>query len=81
MASETQTSTEYIQHHLQNLAYGKLPEGYERADGSVLGADTWTIAHSTQEAADMGFWTFHLDTLGWSVVTNRRACKALLNWW
>ncbi len=68
MASETQTSTEYIQHHLQNLAYGKLPEGYERADGSVLGADTWTIAHSTQEAADMGFWTFHLDTLGWSVV-------------
>lgn len=67
MASEGQTSTEYIQHHLQNLAYGKLEAGYTRADGSVLTQDTWTIAHSSQEAADMGFWAVHLDTLGWSV--------------
>lgn len=67
MASEGQTSTEYIQHHLQNLAYGKLEAGYARADGTVLTQDTWTIAHSSQEAADMGFWAVHLDTLGWSV--------------
>ncbi|WOX03981.1 F0F1 ATP synthase subunit A [Microbulbifer pacificus] len=66
MAAE-QTATGYIQHHLQNLAYGKLPAGYTRADGSVLTDSTWTIAHSSQEAADMGFWAVHLDTLGWSI--------------
>lgn len=68
MASEAQSSIEYIQHHLQNMAFGKLPEGYQRYDGTVLQQDTWTLAHSYQEAADMGFWTFHLDTLGWGVV-------------
>jgi len=66
MAAE-QTATGYIQHHLQNLAYGKLPAGYTRADGTVLSDSTWTIAHSSQEAADMGFWAVHLDTLGWSI--------------
>ncbi|WGL15373.1 F0F1 ATP synthase subunit A [Microbulbifer bruguierae] len=66
MAAE-QTATGYIQHHLQNLAYGKLPAGYTRADGTVLSDSTWTIAHSPQEAADMGFWAVHLDTLGWSI--------------
>ncbi|MDY6842023.1 MAG: F0F1 ATP synthase subunit A, partial [Pseudomonadota bacterium] len=30
------SASEYIQHHLQNLTYGKLPAGYERADGTVL---------------------------------------------
>ena len=24
------STTEYIQHHLQNLVYGKLPDGFER---------------------------------------------------
>lgn len=64
-------STGYIQHHLQNMAYGELPAGYERhnADGtvSVLAEDTWTLAHSSAEAADMGFWAVHLDSLGWSI--------------
>lgn len=68
MASEAQTSVGYIQHHLQNLAYGQLPAGYERASGEVLDAATWTFAHSSQEAADMGFWTFHVDSLGWSII-------------
>lgn len=68
MASEALTSTDYIQHHLQNLAYGKLPAGYVRADGSVMAEDGWTLAHSAQEAADMGFWCLHLDTLGWGLV-------------
>lgn len=67
MASEALTSTDYIQHHLQNLAYGKLPAGYVRADGSVMAEDSWTLAHSAQEAADMGFWCLHLDTLGWGL--------------
>jgi F-type H+-transporting ATPase subunit a len=56
MASETITSSEYIKHHLQNLTFGQHPDG------------TWGFAHSAQEAADMGFWAFHVDTLGVSVV-------------
>lgn len=67
MATEGQTSTQYIQHHLQNLAYGKLEAGYVRADGSVVEQASWTLAHSSKEAADMGFWAIHLDTIGWSV--------------
>lgn len=71
MASEGQTSTQYIQHHLQNLTYGKLPAGYVRHDAEghvhVLKQDTWTLAHSSQEAKDMGFMALHLDTLGWSI--------------
>ncbi|WP_237059805.1 F0F1 ATP synthase subunit A [Microbulbifer sediminum] len=67
MAGEAQTATDYIQHHLQNMAYGKLPAGYTRADGTVLSESTWTMAHSSQEAADMGFWAIHLDSLGWAI--------------
>ncbi|HET8849408.1 MAG TPA: F0F1 ATP synthase subunit A [Marinobacter sp.] len=65
MAAET--PVEYIKHHLTNLTYGKLPEGYERADGSVVEATTWTFARTAQEAADMGFMAVHVDTLGWSI--------------
>lgn len=66
------TVTDYIQHHLQNMTYGKLPAGYHRhsADGKVhvLEHDTWTLAHSSEEAKDMGFNAVHLDTLGWGLV-------------
>lgn len=74
MASESGelTATGYIQHHLQNLTYGKLPAGYVRHDKygneQVLETSTWTIAHSSQEAKDMGFMAVHLDTIGWSIV-------------
>ena len=61
------TSNEYIQHHLQNMVLGKLPAGYERADGHILEEATWTLAHSPQEAKDMGFWSYNVDTLGWSI--------------
>lgn len=61
------SSADYIQHHLQNLTYGKLPAGYERYDGSVVQEATWTLAQSGAEATDMGFMAFHIDTLGWSV--------------
>ena len=50
-----QTSTEYIQHHLQNLVFGVHPE-------NGLG-----IARSAAEAKAMGFWAIHLDTMLWSV--------------
>src|SRR5512143_3727402 len=39
-----------IHHHLQNLTYGKLPDG------------AWGIAHTSEEAKAMGFWALNLDT-------------------
>jgi F-type H+-transporting ATPase subunit a len=72
MAGESQTTTGYIQHHLTNLTYGKLPAGYERLDqhGHVverLETDTWTMAHSAEEAKAMGFMAVHVDSMGWSI--------------
>jgi F-type H+-transporting ATPase subunit a len=72
MAGESQTTTGYIQHHLTNLTYGKLPAGYERLDhhGHVvekLEADTWTMAHSAEEAKAMGFMAVHVDSMAWSI--------------
>jgi F-type H+-transporting ATPase subunit a len=51
MSAEAQTSAQYITHHLQNLTYGKLPDG------------SWGFAHSAAEAKAMGFWAFHVDSL------------------
>ena len=56
MASEQPTSTEYIQHHLQNLTLGVHPDG------------TIGIAHGAEQARAMGFWAIHLDTMFWSIV-------------
>ena len=67
MAEENQDITGYIQHHLTNLAYGKLPAGYVRDDGQVLAESTWTMAHSGEEAAAMGFNKIHVDSMGWSI--------------
>lgn len=61
------SASEYIQHHLQNLTYGKLPAGYERADGTVIEQAGWTLAQNATEASDMGFMALHIDSLGWSV--------------
>jgi len=55
MASETASSAEYIQHHLTNLTYGKLPDG------------GWGLAHSAEEASAMGFWSVNVDSMAWSV--------------
>ena len=72
MAGNNPTTSEYISHHLTNLTFGKLPAGYERLDYDgnvveVLQQSQWTIAHGAQEASDMGFMAFHLDTIGWSI--------------
>ncbi len=56
MAGDTLTSSEYIKHHLTNLTYG------QHADGS------WGLAHTAEEAKEMGFWAFHVDTLGFSIL-------------
>jgi len=56
MAGENPASTtEYIQHHLQNLVYGNHPDS------------GWGFAHSAQEAAEMGFWAIHVDSMVWSI--------------
>ena len=56
MASgETVTSSEYISHHLTNLTFGRFPDGH------------WGLAHSVQEAKEMGFWALHLDSMFWSI--------------
>ncbi|KAA6185948.1 F0F1 ATP synthase subunit A [Thiohalocapsa marina] len=55
MASETLTAQQYIQHHLTNLTLGFHP------------TEGLTIAGNAEEAAAMGFWALHLDSLAWSV--------------
>ena len=68
MAGGTQTISEYIVHHLTNLTYGKLPAGFERWDGTVVGeAGHWGIAHGAAEAAAMGFTAIHVDSMAWSI--------------
>jgi len=56
------TASEYIQHHLQNLTWGRHPDGH------------WGIAHGAQEAADMGFWAIHLDSMFWSIFLGSLFC-------
>ena len=56
MASEAGGAQEYIRHHLQNLTYGLKDDG------------TWGLAANAEEAAGMGFWALHLDTLGFSLL-------------
>jgi len=55
MTAETPTSAEYIKHHLQNLTYGRHPDG------------SWGLAHSAQEAKQMGFMAIHVDTMGFAI--------------
>ncbi|MFP4136954.1 MAG: F0F1 ATP synthase subunit A [Halomonas sp.] len=57
------TATYYIQHHLQNLTFGYHPQ------------NGWSLASSSAEATEMGFWAIHLDTMGWSI-----AMGALFIW-
>ena len=57
------STTEYIQHHLQILVYGKLLAGFERHTENgveALGADTWTMAHGASELPRWGSWLFML---------------------
>ena len=67
-AGQEQTVSDYIVHHLTNLTYGKLPEGFERYDGETVAAGgQWTFAHGADEIAAMGFNAIHVDSLGWSI--------------
>ena len=55
MATEYETSADYIQHHLTNLTYGRFPEGH------------WGFAHGQEDIDDMGFWAINVDTMFWSL--------------
>ncbi|TCT19128.1 F0F1 ATP synthase subunit A [Thiobaca trueperi] len=55
-ASETLTSQGYIQHHLTNLTLGVHPE------------HGFGFAHSSAEAAEMGFWAINVDTMFFSIL-------------
>ena len=54
-AGETQTSSEYIKHHLTNLTWGQHPDG------------SWGLAHSAAEAKAMGFMSINVDSMAWSI--------------
>lgn len=56
MAEADQTTSEYIKHHLQNLTYGRHPDG------------SWGFAHTAEEAQAMGFWAIHVDSMVWSIL-------------
>ncbi len=55
MASGTESSADYIRHHLTNLVYGQHPDG------------TWGFAQSAEEAQAMGFWSINVDSMLWSL--------------
>ncbi|MEQ8953428.1 MAG: FoF1 ATP synthase subunit a, partial [Gammaproteobacteria bacterium] len=54
-AAADPTVQEYITHHLSFLTFGNHPEY------------GWSLAHTIEEAAAMGFWSVNVDSLGWSV--------------
>ena len=56
------SSTEYIKHHLTNLTFGNHPE------------QGWSFARNAQDVQDMGFWAFHVDSLGWSITLGLVFC-------
>lgn len=65
------TTSEYIGHHLQNLVYGRFPEGH------------WGFAHNAQDVKAMGFMSINVDSMGWSLFLGllfmwlfRKAAKA-----
>lgn len=55
-SSETLTSAEYIKHHLTNLTLGVHPE------------HGFGFAHNAEEAAEMGFWAIHVDSMFFSLL-------------
>lgn len=55
MATGEVTTQEYIEHHLTNLTYGRMPDG------------TWQFAQNPEEAVQMGFMAIHVDSFAWSL--------------
>ena len=64
-ASELTSTSDYISHHLTNLTYGWCDK-----------SESWGFANHQQslfsetscKVGDMGFWTFHVDTILMSTI-------------
>ena len=79
MADKELNSTDYIQHHLQNLTFGECSDGEWRfADGHInFGKDH--EAHVEQkdytcDVSEMGFNAVHVDTMGMSLLLGGLFC-------
>ena len=57
------SSAEYIQHHLTNLTYGRNPDG------------SWGFAETSDQAAEMGFYAIHVDSMFWSILLGLIFCS------
>lgn len=55
MSSEQLTVPEYIGHHLQNLVWGRFPDGH------------WGLATTHEAAHQMGFLSVNLDSMFWAI--------------
>ena len=79
MASKELNSTDYIQHHLQNLTFGECSDGKWRfADGHInLNKDHEAHAEHkdyTCDVKEMGFNAVHVDTMGMSLLLGGLFC-------
>lgn len=64
--AEELTVSSHIKHHLQNLAFGRKHEEVEPGVWEATG--DWGFALSSGEAAQMGFWSIHVDTMFMSIM-------------
>lgn len=79
MASKELNSTDFIQHHLQNLTFGECSDGKWRfADGHInLNKDHEAHAEHkdyTCDVKEMGFNAVHVDTMGMSLLLGGLFC-------
>jgi len=70
LTEEALTAGQYIKHHLQNMTFGQHHDG------------AWGLAHTAEEAKEMGFMSINVDTMFWSILLGvlflwvfRRAAK------
>jgi F-type H+-transporting ATPase subunit a len=56
MAEGTVSASEYIKHHLTHATFGRHADGH------------WGMAHSAEQAKEMGFWAIHVDSIFWSIL-------------
>lgn len=64
--AEELTVSSHIKHHLQNLAFGQKHVEVEPGVWEPTG--NWGFALSSGEAAQMGFWSIHVDTMFMSIM-------------
>ena len=79
MADKELNSTDYIQHHLQNLTFGECSDGKWRfADGHInFGKDHEARVEQqdyTCDVNEMGFNAVHVDTMGMSLLLGGLFC-------